>query len=175
MAKKNQAAETANLMALGAGVEGAESTASASAGGAADTASGDDAGAPGGAVPTALAGTAGVVSTLADVGAGAEKGDARSAMADAAGTPNGDGFAGASGSVIEIAAQHILGDRSHEALLPAVQVAPPAVVKRIQARVLVAGRFGKPNQVVTVTDEEAASAAGELDTHPAAVAYAKSL
>lgn len=45
----------------------------------------------------------------------------------------------------------------------------------IAARVLVDGRFGRVNTVVQVTADELSAAGGELDSHPAAVAYAKSL
>jgi len=46
-----------------------------------------------------------------------------------------------------------------------------------KARVLVACAWGQPNDVVTVSAEEAAAGkeAGELDPDPAAVAYAESL
>lgn len=47
----------------------------------------------------------------------------------------------------------------------------------VECRVLTACGFGKPNDVVTVSAEEAdqGAAVGELDPHPAAVAYAKTL
>ena len=47
----------------------------------------------------------------------------------------------------------------------------------IEARVLVRCAWGNPNDVATVTaeDAEAGRAAGELDPDPQAVAYAKSL
>ena len=48
---------------------------------------------------------------------------------------------------------------------------PTALVK---ARVLVAGTYGKPNDVIEVTTAEA-EASLELDAHPDAVAYAQSL
>lgn len=48
---------------------------------------------------------------------------------------------------------------------------------QIEARVLVDCSWGAADEVVTLTKEEAAAgtAAGELDTHPDAVAYAKGL
>ena len=48
---------------------------------------------------------------------------------------------------------------------------------QVEARVLATGRFGAVNEVVTVgaPDAESGVACGELDTSPAAVAYAKSL
>ena len=48
---------------------------------------------------------------------------------------------------------------------------------QIEARVLVDSWRGAPNDVITVTKEEADAgvAAGELDTNAEAVAYAKSL
>lgn len=48
---------------------------------------------------------------------------------------------------------------------------------QIEARVLVDSCWGAPNDVITVTKEEADAgvAAGELDPDPEAVAYAKSL
>lgn len=48
---------------------------------------------------------------------------------------------------------------------------------QVEARVLVASVWGKPDAVVLLSKEEADAgvAAGELDTHPDAVAYAKSL
>jgi hypothetical protein len=45
-------------------------------------------------------------------------------------------------------------------------------VKMVEARVLVDGAHGKVNDVVTVTESEAANA-GDLDPNPSAVAYAK--
>ena len=58
---------------------------------------------------------------------------------------------------------------------PATDAAPK--VKLIAGRVLVGGRFGKPDDIVQLPKEEAeaAKAAGEIDTTPAAVAYARSL
>ncbi len=44
----------------------------------------------------------------------------------------------------------------------------------VEARVLVDGLHGKVNEVVEVTQAEA-DASSELDAHPDAVAYAKSL
>lgn len=46
---------------------------------------------------------------------------------------------------------------------------------QVEARVLVASVWGKPDAVVSLSKEEADAgvAAGELDTHPDAVAYAK--
>lgn len=46
--------------------------------------------------------------------------------------------------------------------------------KSVEARVIVAGSFGSVNDVVTV-DRVVAVAHGDLDPHPDAVAYAKSL
>jgi hypothetical protein len=46
---------------------------------------------------------------------------------------------------------------------------------KTKARVLVDCRFGKVNDVVEITAEEAAEAAGQVDPHPDAVAYAESL
>lgn len=48
---------------------------------------------------------------------------------------------------------------------------------QVEARVLVASVWGKPDAVVLLSKEDADAgvAAGELDTHPDAVAYAKSL
>lgn len=48
---------------------------------------------------------------------------------------------------------------------------------QVEARVLVASVWGKPDAVVLLSKEEAEAgvAAGELDIHPDAVAYAKSL
>lgn len=47
----------------------------------------------------------------------------------------------------------------------------------VEARVLVDCEFGAPNDVVSITAEEAAAGveAGVMDTTPEAVAYAKSL
>lgn len=49
--------------------------------------------------------------------------------------------------------------------------------EQVEARVLVACHFGKPNDVVTVTAEqaEAGISSGVIDTAADAVAYAKSL
>lgn len=54
---------------------------------------------------------------------------------------------------------------------------PPASKssKKVKARVLVDCTYGKPNDVVTVTADEAKQHAGVLDASPAAVAYAESL
>ena len=52
--------------------------------------------------------------------------------------------------------------------------APDGAPKTVKARVLVAGNYGKPDTVVTVT-EAAAAASSELDSHPDAVAYVESL
>ena len=48
---------------------------------------------------------------------------------------------------------------------------------QIEARVLLDSSWGSVNDVITVTKEEADAgvAAGEIDIHPDAVAYAKSL
>ncbi len=48
---------------------------------------------------------------------------------------------------------------------------------QIEARVLVDSSWGAVNEVIVVTKEEADAgvAAGEIDIHPDAVAYAKSL
>lgn len=46
---------------------------------------------------------------------------------------------------------------------------------KIKARVLVACRLGKPDDVVTIDAATAAQHAGAIDTHPDAVAYAESL
>jgi hypothetical protein len=47
----------------------------------------------------------------------------------------------------------------------------------VKARVIVAGLFGKMNDVVVLdkAEAEAAQAMGDIDTHPDAVAYAESL
>jgi hypothetical protein len=47
----------------------------------------------------------------------------------------------------------------------------------VKARVIVAGTFGKMNDVVTLDKAaaEAAQALGDVDAHPDAVAYAESL
>lgn len=47
----------------------------------------------------------------------------------------------------------------------------------VEARVLVDGAYGKINDVVEIPAEsiDSAVAAGEIDTHPDAVAYAKTL
>lgn len=47
----------------------------------------------------------------------------------------------------------------------------------VEARVLVACDFGAPNDVVAITPDEAAAGmdAGQLDTTPESVAYAKTL
>jgi hypothetical protein len=47
----------------------------------------------------------------------------------------------------------------------------------VKARVIVAGTFGKMNDVVTLdkATAEAAQALGDVDAHPDAVAYAESL
>jgi len=52
---------------------------------------------------------------------------------------------------------------------------PTSEGAQIEARVLVASSWGVPDEVVTLTKEEAEAgvAAGELDTHPDAVTYAK--
>lgn len=57
---------------------------------------------------------------------------------------------------------------------PADPAAPPATVR---ARVLVACRHGRPDDIATLPAAEAAEsiAAGELDADPAAVAYAEQL
>lgn len=51
------------------------------------------------------------------------------------------------------------------------------VAVTVAARVLVDGRFGRCNEVVEVSavDAEAGVQDGQLDTHPDAVAYARSL
>lgn len=48
---------------------------------------------------------------------------------------------------------------------------------KVKARVIVAGLFGKMNEVVELDKDaaEAAKASGDIDTHPDAVAYAESL
>lgn len=55
--------------------------------------------------------------------------------------------------------------------------APPAADKPVQARVLVRCAFGEVDDVVQLPAAEiqAGKDAGELDTHPDAVAYALSL
>jgi hypothetical protein len=47
----------------------------------------------------------------------------------------------------------------------------------VKARVIVAGLFGKMNDVVVLdkATAEAAQASGDIDAHPEAVAYAESL
>lgn len=67
------------------------------------------------------------------------------------------------------------GDTNASTTAPTTDAAPK--VKLIAGRVLVAGRFGKPDDIVQLPKEEAeaAKAAGEIDTTPAAVAYARSL
>ena len=47
--------------------------------------------------------------------------------------------------------------------------------KTVKARVLVEGAFGKVNDVITVPEDEAAAAGGQIDTDPGAVAYAEKL
>lgn len=58
-----------------------------------------------------------------------------------------------------------------------VKAKQQAQSEAVKARVLVTCAHGKPNDVVTVTPEEAEAGqlAGELDANPAAVAYAESL
>lgn len=53
----------------------------------------------------------------------------------------------------------------------------PTEGAQVEARVLLACSWGAADDVVSLTKEEteAGVAAGELDTHPDAVAYAKSL
>ncbi len=50
-----------------------------------------------------------------------------------------------------------------------------ATQKRVRARVLVDGRFGSVNDVISVDGETLGGATGELCAHPASVAYALSL
>lgn len=47
--------------------------------------------------------------------------------------------------------------------------------KKVKARVLLDCGLGKANDVVELTEAEAKSAAGQVDTDPTAVAYAESL
>ena len=56
----------------------------------------------------------------------------------------------------------------------ATPTAAPDAGALVQARVLVAGQYGQPNDVVEVTEAEAL-ASGALDSNPEAVAYALSL
>ena len=56
----------------------------------------------------------------------------------------------------------------------ATAAAPEAPAETVKARVLVAGAYGKPDDVVEVSAAEA-EASSELDAHPDAVAYAESL
>lgn len=60
---------------------------------------------------------------------------------------------------------------------PAIDLTKPAAKssKKVKARVLVDCSYGKPNEVITVTADEAKQHAGVLDASPAAVAYAESL
>jgi hypothetical protein len=51
---------------------------------------------------------------------------------------------------------------------------PAADQDRIAAFVLCDCALGRAGQVITVTPEQAAAHAGEIDTHPAAVAAAQS-
>jgi hypothetical protein len=54
-------------------------------------------------------------------------------------------------------------------------MAKPKVAEgQVKARVLVDGAFGKVNDIVVV-DKAMAEAAGDLDPHPEAVAYAESI
>lgn len=57
-------------------------------------------------------------------------------------------------------------------IVPAATAA--ASTPKVKARVLVDGVFGKADDVVEVTEEEA-QASGQLDANPAAVQYAESL
>ena len=50
-----------------------------------------------------------------------------------------------------------------------------ATVRTVKARVLTDCVFGKANDVVTLPEDVANGAGGDLDTHPDAVAYAESL
>jgi hypothetical protein len=50
-----------------------------------------------------------------------------------------------------------------------------AEAKKVKARVLVEGAYGKPNDVVEVDAAEVKAQPGALDADPAAVAYAESL
>lgn len=171
MAKKNQADETAKLLAQAGGTGGSQEGADQS---------------------TAQTGQGGVGQT-GDTDTGAQHGDAGQSSGQD-GQSGGD-VTSQSGALTEgeIAAQTPLlpggpalhGIEGHDWSLESGGelafratgdfVLKDVVVKRVQARVLVDGRFGKVNQVVSVTDEELEAGKGELCAHPASVAYAKSL
>lgn len=50
-----------------------------------------------------------------------------------------------------------------------------AEAKKVKARVLVEGAFGKPNDIVEIDSAQAKDLVGVVDADPAAVAYAESL
>lgn len=51
----------------------------------------------------------------------------------------------------------------------------PAAPELVEVRVLVRCAFGEPDAVVALPPDVVAAHAGEVDPHPEAVAYAKSL
>ena len=170
MSKRNQAAETAKLLAAAGGTSGSQEGADQSTGQAGQGfggQTGDPApGAPNGDVGQS-SGQDGqsVGGATSQSGLTADKIAAQTPLLP--GGPTLPGIEGRDGS---------LESRS-EVVFRATGdlVLKDVVVKRVQARVLVDGRFGKVNQVVSVTDEELEAGKGELCAHPTSVAYAKSL
>ncbi|CBJ43541.1 hypothetical protein [Ralstonia solanacearum] len=68
------------------------------------------------------------------------------------------------------------GASGADAPAPTPSPTPRAVTqKRVRARVLVDGRFGKVNDVIEVDGDTLDGAQGELCAHPASVVYALSL
>lgn len=153
MAKKNQAAETANLVAQAAG------------GGEADA---SQPGTQPGETADRSAGT--VITSVPDVPA-TDSAPHLQASAQAAGVDAVAMLDALSGQIAASPLSGVLGEQ----LSVAAQAEAPVVTKRVQARVLVDGRFGRVNSLVSVTEEELEAGKDELCAHPASVAYAKSL
>lgn len=174
MAKKNQAEETAKLLAAtggaesqGAGIDGGE-------------VGGTGTGAP----PATVVAESGAVSApvISSQLTGIEP--AFVTAADGSWSPDVNGTFAVTGqaTTMELRADSLRVIGSNGTVLreigsdeTGVAAAPAVVQRQILARVLVDSRFGKVNDVVRVTEDELQAAAGELCAHPASVAYAKSL
>ncbi|RLK45952.1 hypothetical protein [Cupriavidus plantarum] len=192
--RKNQAAQTAEMLAAASGLTGSTPTAVAvdgidnaagAAAGASDSAHGGTTielppvGVPGvavsgdvsaSAVSAALAATEPAFVTAAD-GSWALGANGTLAIGGQGPAPV-QVFSADSLRMVDSDGTVLREYGSDAADLPA---APAPVQRQLLARVLVDGRYGKVNDVVRVTADELQASAGELCGHPASVAYAKSL
>lgn len=179
--KKNQAAQTAEMLAAVAGGATVSGPDTAKADGGGKALAGETS-----ADTAAVSGAVGTDSGTTQTGEGHSMvvGDGAALTLPPLGIPgvavSGDVSAAAVAAVREAWGREFV-TKADGSFVSDAEVATPAtpapapVPRSLLARVLVEGRFGKVNDVVRVGEDELQAAAGELCGHPASVAYARSL